>query len=141
MDAWQSYRDEKIKELKNKLQVDILTQKKLIKSQKILAKSRKIAYVADKNISTHVANLKKICQSKIQVIKKQALSESTFQGLRMTLHSTIELAQRLLNDEDFDFVLTRKLNQDPLEVFLKQILKYIFKCILIYINNTIEFLF
>lgn len=105
--------------MRNKLQVDILAQKKLVKSHKMAAKKQKVAYIADKNIAKHTEDMKKILQSKIKIIKKQALSESTFQGLRMTLHSTIDLARRLLDEEDFNFVLTKKLIQDPLEVISK----------------------
>jgi hypothetical protein len=54
-------------------------------------------------------------------IKQQAvdtrrfLSPSTSAGLRVTLASTIELSQHLL-DAGFSYILTSRFSQDPLEV-------------------------
>jgi len=48
--------------------------------------------------------------------QKLFLSLQTCQGLRCTLHSSLELAQLLLMD-GFRYVLTGKFNQDPLEVY------------------------
>ena len=48
-------------------------------------------------------------------LRKKFLSQQTCHGLRVTLHSTIELAQLLL-DDGYSYVLTAKFNQDPLEV-------------------------
>ncbi|XP_033217745.1 uncharacterized protein LOC117173352 [Belonocnema kinseyi] len=50
--------------------------------------------------------------------KKDFLTESTAHGLRVTLHSTIELSHYLLEKCKFDYVLTGKINQDSLEVRL-----------------------
>ena len=47
--------------------------------------------------------------------RKKFLTQLTCHGLRVTLHSTIELAQLLL-DDGYSYVLTAKFNQDPLEV-------------------------
>jgi len=47
--------------------------------------------------------------------QKKFLSQQTCHGLRITLHSTLELALLLLAD-GFHYVLSGKFNQDPLEV-------------------------
>jgi len=49
--------------------------------------------------------------------QKQFLSDQTCHGLRISLHSTLELSKLLLA-EGFSYVLTGKFNQDPLEVSL-----------------------
>lgn len=54
--------------------------------------------------------------AKIQAVKNKFLSETTAEGLRITLRSTIDLSRYLLENSGFKFVLTRKLNQDCLEV-------------------------
>lgn len=46
------------------------------------------------------------------------LTQSTAQGLRVTLKSTVELSKYLLENCNFKYVLTGKLNQDCLEVFV-----------------------
>lgn len=47
---------------------------------------------------------------------KMFLTQSTAQGLRVTLRSTVEIAKYLLKSCGFKYVLTGKLNQDCLEV-------------------------
>lgn len=44
------------------------------------------------------------------------LTISTFEGLKMTIKSTIDLVEYLLNQCGFEYVLTAKINQDCLEV-------------------------
>lgn len=44
------------------------------------------------------------------------LTISTAQGLRVTLQSTIDLSKHLLENCGFNYVLTGKMCQDPLEV-------------------------
>jgi hypothetical protein len=44
------------------------------------------------------------------------LTNSTAQGLRVTLHSVLGITKYLINFCSFIYVLTDKLNQDPLEV-------------------------
>jgi len=53
--------------------------------------------------------------------EKDFLTRSTYDGLKITLQSTIDLVNYLLNDCGFAYVLTAKFNQDSLEVrlFLK----------------------
>jgi len=51
-----------------------------------------------------------------KISKEEYLTVSTSEGLRVTLHSTIELTKYLLNDCNFSYVLTNKMNQDKLEV-------------------------
>lgn len=46
----------------------------------------------------------------------QFLTSSTAEGLRVTILSTIHICQYLLKDCNFSYVLTNKMNQDPLEV-------------------------
>lgn len=48
------------------------------------------------------------------------LSSQTAQGLRVTLHSTIELSMHLLEKCNFDYVLTGKICQDDLEVSISK---------------------
>ena len=44
------------------------------------------------------------------------LTDSTAEGLRMTVRSTFDLANYLLRDKKYNYVLTGKINQDPLGV-------------------------
>jgi len=44
------------------------------------------------------------------------LTKQTAEGLKITLQSTIDLIDVLLNDYGFNYVLTAKINQDCLEV-------------------------
>lgn len=48
--------------------------------------------------------------------ENEFLTPNTAQGLRVTLKSTIDLCNYLLNDCGFHYVLTNKMNQDTLEV-------------------------
>jgi len=48
--------------------------------------------------------------------EKDFLTRSTYDGLKITLQSTIDLVNYLLNDCGFAYVLTAKFNQDSLEV-------------------------
>lgn len=48
--------------------------------------------------------------------EEEFLTKQTAEGLRVTLRSTIDLVNYLLNDCGFAYVLTSKLNQDCLEV-------------------------
>lgn len=50
--------------------------------------------------------------------KEEFLTSNTSEGLRMTLNSAIDLTKILLEEFKFNFVLTGRINQDPLEVFL-----------------------
>lgn len=47
------------------------------------------------------------------------LTNSTAEGLKITIASTIDLVEHLLNQCGFDYVLTAKINQDCLEVRIK----------------------
>ena len=44
------------------------------------------------------------------------LTDSTAEGLRMTVRSAIDLVNYLLREKNYDVVLTGKINQDPLDV-------------------------
>lgn len=59
---------------------------------------------------------KKFYNDPIIRCEKEFLSDSTAGGLRMTIKSTIELSKVLLETKIVQYVLTRKLNQDCLEV-------------------------
>lgn len=52
-----------------------------------------------------------------RICEDNFLTRSTAQGLRVTLMSTIALAEYLLHPCDFDYVLSAKFNQDSLEKF------------------------
>lgn len=48
--------------------------------------------------------------------KEHFLTSSTAEGFRVTITSTLELCDYLLEMRKFNYVLTNKINQDPLEV-------------------------
>lgn len=49
------------------------------------------------------------------ISEDQFLTKTTTEGLRVTVSSTIELSSYLLS-KGFKYILTSKMNQDPLEV-------------------------
>lgn len=56
-----------------------------------------------------------------EIERDQCLTINTAESLRVTLHSTIELCEELLELEHkrkklLSYILTAKMNQDPLEV-------------------------
>lgn len=51
------------------------------------------------------------------------LTISTAEGLKITIKSTIDLVEYLLNECGFEYVLSAKINQDCLEVKINIILK------------------
>lgn len=58
------------------------------------------------------------CVINQHIHQNEFLTMTTAEGLRVTLRSTIELTKYLLSECGFDYVLTGKMNQDPLEVAL-----------------------
>jgi len=54
--------------------------------------------------------------SKGLIEEKYSLTRQTYEGLRITIQSTIDLVKYLLYECDFKYVLTAKFNQDGLEV-------------------------
>lgn len=54
--------------------------------------------------------------SKGYINKNECLTKTTIEGLRISLESTLDLSHYLLNECNFRYVLTGKLNQDCLEV-------------------------
>lgn len=50
--------------------------------------------------------------------ENEFLSRQTFDGLKITINSTIDLTNYLLDKCEFSYVLTSKFNQDSLEVML-----------------------
>lgn len=63
-----------------------------------------------------------------KISKEDFLTPNTAEGLRVTLQSTIDLCNYLLNECGFHYVLTSKMNQDALEV-----INIICPCFLIYV--------
>jgi hypothetical protein len=59
------------------------------------------------------------------IMPNEFLSLQTSQGLRVTLHSTINLSMYLLEKCNFNYVLTGKMCQDPLEVSISKLVLYI----------------
>jgi len=51
---------------------------------------------------------------------KDFLTMTTAQGLRVTIQLTIDLSKYLLEECGFEYVLTGKMCQDPLEVCIKR---------------------
>lgn len=52
--------------------------------------------------------------------KKQFLTKTTAESLRLTLQSTIDLTNYLLEECNFHYVLTVKFNRDSLEVSVRK---------------------
>ena len=48
--------------------------------------------------------------------KSLFLAPETAEGLRITLHSILDIVKYLTKDCNFPYVLTGRINQDPLEV-------------------------
>lgn len=107
IDAWDLELRRKIAAIQSKVKSDISLLKQRLKKK------------ADASIVQLIKLKQNTCKEAVKRLRKSYLSDSTFNGLRMTIHSTIKLAQRLLDEESFEFVLTRKMNQDPLEVSIK----------------------
>lgn len=57
-----------------------------------------------------------------RITPSEFLTLQTSQGLRVTLQSTIDLSTYLLEKCDFNYVLTGKMCQDPLEVSISKCL-------------------
>lgn len=76
------------------------------------------------------------CMHEQQIHPNEFLTTTTAEGLRVTLRSTIELTNYLLWDCGFEYVLTGKMNQDPLEVIL-HILTFLFLLLLYFIFSEI----
>jgi len=55
------------------------------------------------------------------ITKEEFLSQSTADGLRVTIQSTIELSRFLLEQWQFKYVLSSKFNQDRLEVTINNL--------------------
>lgn len=63
---------------------------------------------------------------------KDFLTITTTQGLRVTIQSTIDLSKYLLEECGFDYVLTGKMCQDPLEVSIyKRMVEECFTIVLV----------
>lgn len=71
---------------------------------------------AIKELENDIKEKEQLKLKQIANAKKNFFSTSTFKGFRMSIASTIGLSKFLLEKAGFDYVLTRKKNQDPLEV-------------------------
>lgn len=70
------------------------------------------------------------------------LTMTTAEGLRVTLRSTIELPNYLLWDCGFEYVLTGKMNQDPLEVIMHFLIFTFQLCLyFLYLLSTVIYFF
>lgn len=50
------------------------------------------------------------------ISKDHFLTHSTAEGFRVTITSTLDLCNYLLEKRNFNYVLSKKMNQDPIEV-------------------------
>ena len=55
--------------------------------------------------------------SKGRISSTHFLSKSTAEGLRITLHSALDFCLYITKKYGFSYLLTGKINQDPLEVY------------------------
>jgi len=53
-----------------------------------------------------------------EITEKLFLTKSTAEGLRVTLNSTLAMTNYLVEKFEFKYILTGKINQDALEVFI-----------------------
>lgn len=53
-----------------------------------------------------------------KIHKNEFLTESTSNGLRVTVKSTLDLCSYLITQHNFKYLLSGKINQDKLEVIL-----------------------
>lgn len=129
IDSWQLEKDTKMKNLNAVIDAEVSNEKKKQKAAYEQEKSwHKALYDELPGPKGKFVNDRfKLDQKPIDAItekfkprKKKIdetfLSGSTAKGLRLTCRSTIELTKHLLKDCGFEYVLTRKLNQDWLEV-------------------------
>lgn len=124
MDGWEKNIYDKVRELENEKIIALNEVRKNIKEknlQEISAdKNKDIKGKKSKKMSSEdkkrIESIKRRYNIRIRIQKKLFLSQSTGEGLRVTFYSVIGLAKELLTNCNFKFVLTRKLNQDCLEV-------------------------
>lgn len=123
LDAWENDKNDKIEKIKKKFNEvkkplkDELDQK--IKQAKAAAKLQKVKYEANDEIRALTKTIKDkawLTIEEIKKVEKNYFTNSTFKGFRMSLASTVGLSKFLLEQAGFEYVLTRKMNQDPLEV-------------------------
>lgn len=80
-----------------------------------LKNARKLA-LSGVTDATELKQRKNYYKDQIKKWSNRYLSRQTSEGLRVTLYSVAELCQELKSKFNFQFVLTRKMNQDSLEV-------------------------
>lgn len=134
LDSWQNQRDLKIKDMKERMNIEINNelnkQKEIYKTER---NQKKLLYDAlqgpkpefkfpkfKENRAATTAIKDKYDPEKTK-INQTFLSDSTAKGLRLTCRYTIDLSKHLLNNCGFEYVLTRKLNQDCLEASYKSV--------------------
>lgn len=113
LDAWHNEKDEKLAPIKEARDLEKKTEIARQTAEYQAMPEPKDEFVADK---IKIQEIEKKYESEIKLLENSFLSISTSRGLRMTCKSTIELAKYSLWDYQFQFVLTRKKNQDWLEV-------------------------
>lgn len=129
LDRWQNQKDAKMEEMKRRMEVELNNEKRLQKEAHVSEKNRrkiiydklpgpksKFSFPKFKQDENKLKKIREKYAPETKQIKETFLSDSTSQGLRLTCKSTIELSKYLLNDCGFQYVLTRKFNQDWLEV-------------------------
>ncbi|KAL4085208.1 hypothetical protein QTP88_027067 [Uroleucon formosanum] len=65
----------------------------------------------------HTSSVKR---TKTNSAQRQFLTKLTFDGLKITIQSTIDLIEYLLEECGFSYVLTAKFNQDSLKIFCEE---------------------
>ena len=106
------------------------------KRDKFLKDAKKEREEAKEKEERILKNIKKFYKNIMDDRAKLFLSNSTAEGLRMTIKSIMKMSEDLLSSNIISFLLTRKLNQDRLEVICcidKLTFATVFYNILIYI--------
>lgn len=131
MDRWQNQKDAKLEELNKRMVIELRNEKKSQKEAHESEKNRqkciyntipepkpKFTFPSFKQDEKKLKEIRDRYDPEKKQIRETFLSDSTSKGLRLTCKSTIELSKYLLNDCGLQYVLTRKFNQDWLEITL-----------------------
>ena len=115
LNSWENEKKAEVSEIVKKRGAAI---KIVREKQKLVTKGRTKSKEDKDEEKEAINNIKK--QYKPLILRKRILflSDSTSQGLRMTITSIIYLVTFLLNEIKVDYELTRELNQDGLEVII-----------------------
>ena len=116
IDSWQNQRDEKLSKVYVVMELELSAEKSRQKAMHESTEGTKGRFKLDEE---KMKFIKVKYSDELKQIRETFLSDSNAKGLRLTCRSTIDLPKHLLLNCGFQFVLTRKLNQDWLEVSLK----------------------